>query len=349
MKSFQVYFNIIEDSRCPFYKVGDQLILTAKSLSCPQGKEACLILVREMTQLLFKLMTRKPEQLVAEKPIFTCSGCTGLIKFTPVAPVEALEAEKVPILGGRELRLLEKIGSFPLIHAIPEDHLRRIIGQFQQEIIFEGTTVIHKGETNLFLYMIISGQLLVVDGHMLISTLGAGDICGEMSCLGAGVAGATVRSLCDTEVLVFSIADFNVLLDNFPTVQNYMARLLAQRLTEVNKARLNDFSACMQGKIQEMAPAELFQIFHMNSKSGVLSLNLPRGHGSISFRDGCIINAHYQGLENEQAIFAMLGEHEGTYRFTNGLSPHEIKMPEIGDFMKLLMEGIKRVDDSLEK
>jgi hypothetical protein len=105
----------------------------------------------------------------------------------------------------------------------------------------------------------------------------------------------------------------------------------------------------MQGRLQDMAPAELFQVFHMNSKTGVLSLDLPHGPGKISFREGCIINAHYRAQENEEAIFAMLGEHEGTYRFTIGLSPQEMKAAEVGDFMKLLMEGIKRVDDALEE
>ncbi len=349
MKSFQVSFEIVENNRCPFYTVGERLCLTDKALACPPGKATCLILVREMTQLLFTLMGVNREKLVLEKPLYSCSGCTGLIKFIPVPPVEPGTEEGEVVLGEREIRLLEKICSFPFIQAIPQAYLRRIIGQLQQEILFEGTTVIHKGEVNHCLYMIISGHMVVIDDQMLISTLGTGDICGEMACLGEGVAGATVRALCDSEVLIFSRADFNQLLDKFQTVQSFMARLMAQRLTNANKARAQDFSACMQGSIQEMAPAELFQIFHMNSKTGVLSLDFPRGHGSVSFREGCIINAQYQGLNNERAIFAMLGEHEGTYRFVNGLAPQEMRAAEIGDFMKLLMEGIKRVDDALER
>ncbi len=349
MKSFQVSFEIVENNRCPFYTVGERLCLTDKALACPPGKVTCLILVREMTQLLFTLLGKSMEKLALEKPLFTCSGCTGLIKFVPVASVEPEADEAEPVLGEREKRLLEKIRSFPFIQAIPQEYLRRIIGQLQQEIIFEGTAVIHKGEVNHCLYLIISGHMVVIDDQMLISTLGAGDICGEMACLGEGVAGATVRALCDSEALIFSSAEFNQLLDKFQTVQSFMARLMAQRLTNANKARTKDFSACMQGNIQEMAPAELFQIFHMNSKTGVLSLDLPRGHGSISFREGCIINARYQGLTNEEAIFAMLQEHDGRYRFTSGLTPQDMKAAEIGDFMKLLMEGIKRVDDALER
>ncbi len=348
MKSIQIYFEIIEDTRCPFYKVGEQLILSDKALCCPGKKETCLILVREMTQLLFKLLATDHDHLVVEKPIFTCSGCTGLIKFIPVSAPENPVLEKEPVLGGREQRLLERIASFPLIKLIPDDELKGLVGRFQQEIIREGKVLIHKGESNLYLYMILSGQMLVMDGPVVITSLGPGEICGEMSYLGDDVAAATVRALSDSEVLAVSSADFNYLLDRLPAVQHFMARLLARRLSRVNKARAEDFASCMQGRLQDMAPAELFQIFHMNSKTGVLSLDLPHGPGKISFREGCIINAHYQGQENEEAIFAMLSEHEGTYRFTLGLSPQEMKAAEIGDFMKLLMEGIKRVDDVRE-
>jgi CRP-like cAMP-binding protein len=351
MKSLQVDFEIVEGNRCPFYKVGERLILSDKSLSCPGNKATCLILVREMTQLLLKFIAAKPDDLVAARPVFNCSGCTGLIKFVPIAisDIHPTKSGAEPlVLGSREQELLEKIRQFPLIKVIPDDELKEFIGRSHQTVVHEGTILIRKGEASSYLYFIISGQVLVIDGPVVITTLGPGEICGEMSYLGGEVAGASVRALCDTEVLAVSSEDFNYFLDKLPPLQMFMARLLAKRLTRVNRARSEDFSSCMQGRLQDMAPAELFQVFHMNSKTGVLSLDLPHGPGKISFREGCIINAHYQRQENEEAIFAMLGEHEGTYRFTLGLSPQEMKAAEIGDFMKLLMEGIKRVDDALE-
>ena len=352
MKSLQVNFEIIEGNRCPFYKVGDRLILSDKSLSCPGNKATCLILVREMTQLLFRFLAAKPDDLIAAKPIFNCSGCTGLIKFVPISTSDTLAIEagaKPVVLESREQELLEKIRLFPLIQVIPDDELKEFIRRCQQNIVHEGALLIHKGEANAYLYFIISGQVLVIDGPVVITTLGSGEICGEMSYLGGEVAGASVRALCDTEVLAVSSEDFHFLLHKLPAVQMFMASLLAKRLTRVNRARAEDFASCMQGRLQDMAPAELFQVFHMNSKTGVLSFDLPHGPGKISFREGCIINAHYRAQENEEAIFAMLGEHEGTYRFTIGLSPQEMKAAEVGDFMKLLMEGIKRVDDALEE
>ncbi|MBE0582798.1 MAG: DUF4388 domain-containing protein, partial [Desulfofustis sp.] len=65
----------------------------------------------------------------------------------------------------------------------------------------------------------------------------------------------------------------------------------------------------------------------------------------VAFREGCIINARYGSMENQYAIYAILAEREGVYIFRTGLSPHQMKAAEIGDFMALLMEGVKRVDE----
>ena len=94
MKSFQVIFEIIEGNHCPFYKVGEQLILLGKAFSCPGNKETCLILVREMTQLLFKFLAAGHEKLITEKAVFNCRGCTSLIKFIPVSISDTLRYEE---------------------------------------------------------------------------------------------------------------------------------------------------------------------------------------------------------------------------------------------------------------
>ena len=50
-------------------------------------------------------------------------------------------------------------------------------------------------------------------------------------------------------------------------------------------------------------------------------------------------------LTDRKPKFAILAEKEGIYRFNIGLSPQEMKAAEIGDFMMLLMEGVRRVDE----
>lgn len=191
----------------------------------------------------------------------------------------------------------------------------------------------------------MEGQMIVEDGAVQLATLHEGDLCGEMSYLGADRAVATVRTLQSSKVLAIEGEAFGQLLGDNQEVQSYMAKLLASRLRKTNDARAQEFEACMTGRIAEILPAELFQVFHMHQKTGVLAMDLPGGEAKISFREGCIINAKYGELANEEAIFEVLAARQGNYRFTTGLSPKEMKAAEIGDFMMLLMEGVKRVDE----
>jgi len=344
-----MYFKIILDNNCPLYEKDELLSLSAKTLTCPETKETCLILVREMTNLLFELLDTDPDGEVACGKVYSCSGCTGLIKFRRIseelARQDGMTSLESPLDSEGEA-LLAEISNFPLIQAIPKGHISKIIRCFRREQLPANATFINKGQNCLYLYLILSGDIVVSNNSLAIASLGPGDICGEMSCLGGDVAGADVKTLTETDVLSISGAAFSKLLDRIPELQLFMAKILVQRLTVSNASHFNTFDAGMSGWIREMPPAELFQIFHMNQKTGVLSLDLSRGEGKVSFREGCVINAQYHDLSNQAAIFAILNEKEGRYRFTTGLSPMEMKAAEIGDFMMLLMEGIKRIDES---
>ncbi len=351
MKPFKHFFKIVADNNCPLYERGELLTLSDKALSCPENKPTCLILVREMTNLLFTLLDNSSEQDGEEEKTYNCSGCTGLIKFDHISEQEArldgLIASDAPLDMEGEA-LLAIICDFPLIKVIPESDLPRVVRCFRKERLPVNSTFITKGQNNLYLYLILSGDVVVSDGSLVIATLGVGDICGEMSYLGGDTAGADVRTLTESEVLSISGDAFSKLLDTIPELQLFMSKLLVQRLSKSNASHFDTFDACMSGWIAEMPPAELFQIFHMNQKTGVLSLELPQGEAKVSFREGCVINAQYREKSNQAAIFDMLKEKEGRYMFTTGLTPEEMKAAEIGDFMMLLMEGIKRVDESGE-
>ncbi len=350
MKNLKLYFKITVDNNCPLYEKGELLSLSDKALSCPKNKATCLILVREMTNILFGLLDSGADMEAADDKIYSCSGCTGLIKFDRISEADARQegASVVAPLDADAVALLAEIRDFPLIQALPDAYLHSVIRSFRRERFAADTTFITKGQNSLYLYLILSGEIVVSDTSLIIATLGPGDICGEMSYLGGDVAGADVKTVTDSEVLSVSGDAFSKLLDRIPELQLFMAKILVQRLTQSNASHFDTFDACMSGWIREMPPAELFQIFHMNQKTGVLAMDLPQGEAKVSFREGCVINAQYRKHSNQAAIFAMLKEKEGRYTFTTGLSPEEMKAAEIGDFMMLLMEGIKRVDESGE-
>lgn len=351
MKQLKLFFKITANNNCPLYEAGELLSLSDKALSCPEGKATCLILVREMTNILFELLGANLSEDEKHDKLYSCSGCSGLIKFKLISEDESKRGcsdDLVPLLTPQEEALLAEIRYFPLIKAIPGTEIGGVLRCFRKEHLSPNATLITKGQNSLYLYIVLSGNIVVSNGSLIIASLEPGDICGEMSYLGGDVAGADVRATTEAEVLSISGEAFSALLDRIPELQLFMAKILVKRLTQSNTSKYEHFDACMSGWIREMPPAELFQIFHMNQKTGVLALELPRGEARVAFREGCIINARYQKKINQAAIFDMLKEKEGRYAFSTGLTPEEMKSAEIGDFMMLLMEGIKRVDEGTD-
>ncbi len=321
MKQLKIYFKIIADNNCPLYEEGELLSLSEKALSCPENKATCLILVREMTNLLFEFLDGGLDDAESDGKVYGCSGCTGLIKFSRISEEAARQDGLLtsdPPLDSEDEALLTEIRDFAMIQAIPESDLCCVIRSFRKERLPANSTFISKGKNCLYLYLILSGDIVVSDNSLAIAHLGPGDICGEMSYLGGDVAGADVRTITEAEVLSISGDAFSKLLGRIPELQLFMAQILVQRLAESNASHFDTFDACMSGWIREMPPAELFQIFHMNQKTGVLSLDLPRGEAKVSFREGCVINAQYRDMSNQAAIFDMLKEKEGRLRLLPG-------------------------------
>ena len=203
MVTFAAAFDIIEARACPYYNTNDSLVLTDRAVILPVGRPACLILVRELTELMFDLLPHAATDFAEQRPtVYTCGGCTGLIKFQ--------------------------------------------LGDTPQNV----------------------GEL--------------GDAGGEI---------------------------------------------------------------VMSGRIDAIIPPELLQVFHMHQKTGKLLLDMDGGSARVTFRDGAIIAARFEELDNQEAIFGLMAEKKGHFRFLPGLPSPLMNAREIGDFMMILMEGLKRLDE----
>ena len=203
METFAAAFDIIEDRACPYYSKDDALVLTDSTVILPVGLPACLILVRELTELLFRLLPHAETDFAEQRDtVYSCGGCTGLIKFQ--------------------------------------------LGETPQNV----------GEP--------------------------GDGKGEV---------------------------------------------------------------VMSGRIEAISSAELLQVFHMHQKTGKLLLDMDGGSARVTFRDGGIIAARFGELDNQEALYSMMSEKQGHFRFLSGLPAPLMKARELGDFMMILMEGLKRLDE----
>ncbi|MDY0350641.1 MAG: DUF4388 domain-containing protein [Desulfobulbaceae bacterium] len=212
-------FTVTSERNCPFYRAGDGFVLSGQAVRMESGRAACLILVRELTSLLFVLAGKGEEDKDDGRfsETYSCGGCTGLVKFRIASPNPG-----------------------------------------------------------------------------------------------------TVQDANDPD---------------------------QERDGQSARKAERQSGAMVSGSLEGISPSELLQFFHMHQKTGKLLLQVPGGMGRVAFREGMIIGARFEEKEDKEAIFALLGEREGRFSFVPGIPAALATAAEIGDFMMLLMEGIKRLDE----
>ena len=237
--------------------------------------------------------------------------------------------------------------TFPVFQVLDPDTIKYVVSLLKWEKFSEKDVIIRKGDIGRRLFIIISGKVEVLDDDGIsVAFFEKGEVFGEMSLLSGDPVGMTVKAIKPATTLYLDGKDFKRILNQYPALQMYFARLLAQRLVKTNIARRKEFAYGIAGKLSEMPPSELFQSLNANQKTGVLTLQLPKGPAHVFFREGAIIRAEYDRKEREKAFYEVLREKRGRFKFTPGISAKDSEADELGDFIGLLMEGLRRLDES---
>jgi len=354
----RVLFRIVENRACPLYEYNDAFELsgiaipltsesensfvTTSIVTYPKGKKMCKILNGDLAKIVIQY------ERVDKIPVcmLGCSGCTGSIRL------EHTKDEK--ILKDYGTTLSEEIGSmihllssFPFFKNIEDKHLETVISYFKILKFKTGDIIIHKGDPGGRFFIIVSGSVNVLNNAgIVISTLDKGEVFGEMSLICNDSVNATIQVKEPSTILYIDQPNFQKILDIYPAIQLYFTRLLAKRLNKSNKVRAEDLSSGMTGNLSEIPAEALFQTLNMNSKTGILTItDLSKGTARFSFRQGDLIKAKYDEFTGDLAFYQILKEKAGRFRFTPGIPPEDYSVPEIGFFMKLLMEGMRRLDE----
>lgn len=123
-----------------------------------------------------------------------------------------------------------------------------------------GEIIVQKGQIGRELYMIVRGEVEVVipgaDGEIVVATLGKREVFGEKALLEDTQRTATVRAAAPVDVLVMSRGDLRSLVEQFPVLDDYFAKLLRERfpssITEqVKMADLLDDGSGAAGSVAE--------------------------------------------------------------------------------------------------
>lgn len=355
----EVNFRIIENRKCPLFEYGDTFcvtgiaipvessennsFITTSVVHTPKGKRSCKILNADLSRLIIQY-ERGDKIPVC---VINCSGCTGTIRL------EHNKEDRLPFSHGNAIlsdelsSIMHLLSGFAFFKSIDKSNLDRVIQYFRIKTFGPGDIIIRKGQIGDNFFIIASGSVNVLnEGGIAISTLSQGDVFGEMSLLCNERISATIQVKDEASILYIDRTNFTKIMERYPTVQLYFSRMMANRLTKSNSIRSADLSSGMVGNLSDIPAEALFQTLNMNNKTGILTITeLTKGTARFSFRQGSLIKAKYDELNGESAFYEVLKEHVGRFRFTPGIPPEEFETPEIGYFMKLLMEGMRRLDE----
>jgi CRP-like cAMP-binding protein len=238
-----------------------------------------------------------------------------------------------------------KLGNFSIFKSLKEEEIRDIVTHFRIKTYPKGEIILKKGEPGIKLFIILSGEVEVVgDYDVVIAALGKGDVFGEMSLLSGNPVNSTIRVSHAAKIMCMNGNHFRIMVNRFPSIQMYFARLLVDRLAKSNIERTQQLAKGMAGSFSEISPPELFQALNMAQKTGKLILNLAEGRAMISFRDGDVIWAQYNDITGIDAFFEIVKQVRGNFKFDPSLPKEQADAPVLGDFMYLLMEGLNRLD-----
>lgn len=353
----KISFRICETRHCPLFRYGDVLqvsgiaigmenngegtFITSTMVHSPPHRGTCKILNGDLTKIIIEY--ERADQI--PDCMISCSGCTGSIRLEHFRETPA----KTDPDGDSKLmaELLPLLASFPFFRNIDQGNLKKVLKLFKVKHLAKNEIILRKGEPGGDFYILISGQVDILnEAGIPISQLNEGDVFGEMSLLCEENIGATVQAGSDCQLLYTGQNNFKTILQNHPGLNAYFTRLLARRLTDANKVRSDDYASGMIGKLEEIPPEALFQTLNANHKTGILTITqLSKGTARCSFRQGALIKASYAGCKGEAAFYEILREKMGRFKFTPGLPPEDFDVPEIGYFMRLLMEGLQRIDE----
>ena len=140
-------------------------------------------------------------------------------------------------------------------------------------------------------------------------------------------------------------------VEDYLTKPIYTKEILARIHLALNRRERDSFArgrnslskTRFTGSLEDMGLIDLLQTIDVSRKSGVLELRSNQGRGTITFRDGQILDAELGPVHAERAVYRLLLWSEGDFdiEFRPVRSEPNIQTPTTG----LLMEGMRRVDE----
>ncbi|MDR3088326.1 MAG: DUF4388 domain-containing protein [Desulfobulbaceae bacterium] len=347
-------FSVAEENNCPQYEKGMVFSVVDGALKLPAGKPTCLNLAREVTEIVSETETASALGVSRRKTRFDCGGCDGVIRFEfkqeknfQTAQMRLLAALERKGKSDQIMRYTNILRNLDIFKTLGEEDMLNLAELIEVREYPWGFPIIAKGEPGMHLFIIYSGRVEVLDDAGLAKgELGPGEMFGETSILSGEPITNTVRTCETCQMVQLSYKNFRHIMHQFPALQEFIYKLMVQRIAEASRQRAAEVVSGLTGQVSEISPVELSQMINSNQKTGVLRIKSASGsQAALFFNDGELIHAEIDGMTGENAFYQCLRIKDGAFKFTSGLTASQQTKKIIGGFMALILEGMKQLDD----
>jgi NTE family protein len=163
----------------------------------------------------------------------------GHCAFTQAAYLNFSIAENLVVSG---LRMIPSLAEIPFLAHVPPDALKAAEAEASWFSTPAGWPLFRQGEPADSLYFVLSGSLGAFRAgargeQALIGHIRPGEPVGEMGLIAREPHSASVFAMRDSEIVRLSRPGFETLLKAYPTLMEYMARLMLARAREPRRVR----------------------------------------------------------------------------------------------------------------
>jgi serine/threonine protein phosphatase PrpC/CRP-like cAMP-binding protein len=181
-------------------------------------------------------------------------NCTAVI-FRTTRPAQSPAADPATA-AQRRIAALQRI---PIFTHLTYQELVKVLGLTQMTQLPPKTTFIREGQAGHEFFVILSGEVEVVKGGSMLSTLGAGAHLGEMAMVDNAPRSATVTTRNDVGLLVMRRDEFFGIIKGDPVIASKLlwsfVKVLSGRLRKTNEA-LQD---ARQENTQDISEFDIFR------------------------------------------------------------------------------------------
>ncbi|GAB3962287.1 hypothetical protein GCM10028805_63130 [Spirosoma harenae] len=122
-----------------------------------------------------------------------------------------------------------------LFSQTPENVLASITPIMKEEEFAAGEPIFHKGDLGTGMYVIYTGEVVVLDGETELARFGRGDFFGELALLDTEARSATVEAVTDVRLLRIDQDDFYDLMEERGEILRSIVRSLSARIRRQNE------------------------------------------------------------------------------------------------------------------